>query len=156
MVKEDQYLNLFGLFEKSPTSSSADIYAGVKAKYPVSSEMSCEQIGAIAKNVQNEVDAIVYSNTQSVSKSTHSANATAIDSYNNYLNDVKAVYNNKNCDDVIAEQQKQTDLNTELDQLKKVSSLGKSTSKMTTYVVLGMLGLIVLVTGVVLLKKSKK
>ncbi len=154
MTEQNQYLNLFGLFEGSETV--ANPYDDIKSAYPFSSKMSCQQIGAIIKSVQNEVDAVVYNNTLDISKGTRHGNDDRISHYNSYLNEVKSAYNNKNCDELIAEELKQTDLNTEFDQLKKVSALGKSTSKMTTYVVLGMLGLIVLVTGVVLLKKSKK
>lgn len=130
-------------------------YAVEKTKYPITEKMSCADIEAIVTNIQNDIDGALQSKTLNDSKDNQKLQARYIDGWTRYQNEVKAKYNTMQC-----EKQKEDAANQEFfaqqyTNLEKAKTIGATASNVTKWLIIGMLGAAVIISGVIIFKKKK-
>lgn len=136
-----------------PDNSEADYTDAIRGQYPVTAKSSCYDVDAIAKSVKGEIDAQYQKKTLLKSGKSQAGVTTVINGYQAYYDQVVAYYNKMLCDKQITDAQQQEDLNSNLNVLGQAQKLSKNVDKTATYVILGMIGVVVLVTGYIIFKK---
>jgi hypothetical protein len=130
-------------------------YNEAKNKFPIDAKIStCESLLATAKNVQLVIDGALQTKASSDTKANQRVQNRIIDGYTWWLNDVKAMYNTKQCDDVIMKEDQEEYLDSQYSQLERVKGLSAKTSNTTKYLIIGMLVVVVGVAGVILYKEN--
>jgi hypothetical protein len=142
--------------EPTPAANSEDDFADeIRGRYPVTAKSNCYDLAAIEKSVKQEIDSLYQKNTLAKSQATISGNTTIINGYQKYHDQVVAYYNKMQCDNVIAAAEQQESVDANLSLLDRAQALTKNVDKTATYIIIGMIILVVGVAGVVVYKKLK-
>lgn len=148
------YLNLFG----SGVDEQAErekAYQEAKLTYPVDQKfVTCENISIIERAVQLAIDGFVSRKANDSSAGNIRVMNRYIDGYTKWLNEVKVMYQGMQCEKKIADQEAKEFFDTQYTNLEKVQQLSEDTGSGTKYLIFGMLGLVVLVSGVIIFKKK--
>lgn len=152
------YLNILGLFEgPDETKERERQYMEAKNRFPVDAKISdCYHLQATMKSVKDVVDAAYQSRTLDDSKGNVRVKNRTIDAYTKYLNEVTALYNSKQCEKAQADLESQQFFDTQYENLERVKGLGDAATNTTKYIVFGMLGVVVVVSGIIIFKKKNK
>lgn len=147
------HLNLFSGPDENAERQRT--YNEAKQKWPVDQKgTSCETLQAIIDNIQLSINSAMQTKAIANKAGTTRVQNRIIDGYTWWQNDVKSIYNLKQCEKIQAEQEQKEFFDTQYENLEKVQGLSQAAGSTTKYVVLGMLGLTVVVAGIILFKKK--
>lgn len=149
------YLNLFDGPDEGLEREKR--YLEAKNQFPVDAKISdCYHLQAVMKNVKAVIDAAYQSKTLKDTKGNQRVQNRTIDGYTRYMNEVAALYNNKQCEKMQSDLESKEFFDTQYENLERVKGLGDAASNTTKYIVFGMIGAVVLVAGIIIFKKKKK
>lgn len=139
---------------KVPDNSEDDFTDAIRGQYPITAKSNCYDVAAVMKSVKTEIDSQYQKKTLLKSGASQAGVTTVINGYQKYLDQVTAYYNKMLCDKQIEDAQQQEDLSSNISVLGEAQKLSKNVDKTATYVILGMIGVVVLVTGYIIFKKK--
>lgn len=147
------HLNLFG----SGINEEAERvkkYEEAKAKFPYDPKTgSCDQLQTLIENVALDIrqmeERIARGDTNRVGK-------RYVDGFNRWKTELEQFKNNMQCVKIQEEQEKQEFFETQNKQLEQVKKIAGTTNKTSTYILVGMIGLVLTVSGIIIYKKIKK
>lgn len=148
---DDEWQNLFSNVDETAEREKA--YQEVVAAYPLDPKMDCLTLQAKMKDLDLQI-AIVTE--QRAAGATDRVGLRYILGYQRRKADFAAVYNQKQCETQIETAKSEVFLEQQYTQLEKVQNLAKETGSAATYVIWGMIGLVVLVSGIFIVKKLRK
>lgn len=163
--KQKQYKNfiipvlgiVFAAKELTSTDEQAareSTYQEAVQKYPLDIyKYTCNDLDIVRKNLQLEIDAYIAKKAQDGSSGNERIQNRYIDGYQRRLNEIESMYNTNNCAEIKKQQEREQFLREQQQQLEQVQKLATTTSKTSKYIIWGMLGLIVVVSGVIIIKK---
>lgn len=151
-VASQKHLNLFDGPDEN--AERQRIYNEAKNKWPIDEELSsCDHLIATSKAIKAAIDAAYQTKSIDDGKGNQRVQNRIIDAYTWRKNDVDGMYNSKNCDEVIKDQESKEFFDTQYQNLEKVKGLTEETGNTTKYLIFGMLGLVVVVSGIIIFKK---
>lgn len=141
--------------------TSVDENAAREATYKEASERhslpakgaDCYGLESLMKNVSADIRAYEEKKTRDSSAGNQRIQNRYIDGYTRYLNELQYLYNNMQCERAEAELEEQKFFEQQQQQLESVKQLTQQTSNTSKYIIWGMLGLIVIVAGIIVIKK---
>lgn len=151
MVEQSEKFNIFGQSDEEMERTKA--YNAAVLKWPLG-KGDCKTLEDSIASITNEIDRLMQVKVTDGGKGT--VQSRIIDGYDRRRSELKAYYQKANCVKMAAEEETQSFYDQQLKQLDAVKGLTKATSGATKYIVIGMLGLIVVVAGVVIVKKLNK
>lgn len=159
---DDKHLNLFGLSLKpligaTSVDENAErerLYQEAKTKYPFDEKSgTCDQLDALVSNIGIEINAM---NERIARGDTNRVGKRFVDGYTRRKTDLQQYYNNLQCDAKKQAAEKAEFFDTQNQQLANVQKLASTTSSASTYILVGMILLIVTVSGIIIVKKIRK
>jgi len=151
-----QHLNLFGISFKKDYSEVDRLkyYQEAKRKYPFDvAKADCESLGILIDNVGLDIRQMEERRASGDSGGDYAERY--IDGFTRYKVELEQKKNALQCEARLAEEKEQKFYDTQIEQLQKVKSLSSTAGKTSTIVIFGMIGLVVLVSGIVIYKKLK-
>jgi len=154
----DQYFNILPIITAIATSPDEEAerlkaYNEIAAKYPITSKIDCLTIRAVMQDMDGNIEDI---EKQRVLGTTDRVGLRYILAYQRRKSEFESIWNQMQCADKLAQAKDELFLDQQYDQLEKVQKLGQDAGKAATYVIWGMLGLVVVATGIFMYKKLKK
>lgn len=149
-----RYLNLFG-GGVDETAERVKTYNEAKNRWPANTKIStCDSLETIIQAIQLSIDAEIQSKANDDSAANARIRNRYIDGYTQWMNEVKVMYTDKKCEQQKADQESKQFFDTQYENLQRVQGLSKSAGNTTKYLIFGMLGLVVLVSGIIIFKKN--
>ncbi len=151
----EPFLNLFGKTDENAEREAR--YRTALAKYPADTKSDCLTLGAIVQNIEADI-----SRTQEDRVSNVAAGGSGriqdreLYGLGKRQQEVLSLYNNAQCTKKFEDAEAQAFQDAQLTQLEKVTTLTKNESKASSYILYGMIGLVVIVAGVLIYKSVKK
>lgn len=148
-----QYYNLWGIWE-SPDEGALrqEEYENAVKKYAI--PKTCANLDSTIKSLDNEIKSAEQerANQTAIGGSGRPQNRK-IDGYTKRRDELVAMANEWLCEENKAKLENQEFLDSTLQQLEAAKSLTEKGDKTTTYIIWGMLGLVVVVSGLLIFKK---
>lgn len=128
------------------------IYNDVKAKYPLTGKLTCDNILAMSKSIQNDIDAFYEKKTLDDSSGNQRVQNRHIDMYTSYKTEIDKVFLYNNCEEKMSDAESKEFFDTQYDNLERVKGLSEDAGDTTKYLIFGMLGVVVIVAGIIIFK----
>jgi hypothetical protein len=151
--QQPEYLNLS--FRKADAGEESEkAYQQAKTNYPYPKPGTCENIKKVIDQVQLEVEAAQKARVSSMAgKGSGRPEQYRINGYSKWKTELDQSYISYNCVKLQEQKEQEEVFGTFTEQLDKAKTDTEKSDKLTTYIVFGMLGMVVLVSGILLLKK---
>lgn len=148
------YLNLFGS-NVDEQAEREKAYQEARLTWPVNQKtVTCEKLSLVDRAVQLAIDGLIQRKANDSSAGNIRIMNRYIDGYTKWLNEVKVMYQGMQCEKKIADQESKEFFDTQYTNLEKVQQLSEDTGSGTKYLIFGMLGLVVIVSGIIIFKKN--
>lgn len=151
-----QYYSLFGSKKRreQDLQEERQRWLGeLSQRYPINSKTSCDTLRSYLSGIQAEIDKVTNDRALGV---TDAVGARWIGVAGDYKVQIFNAYEGRQCEKIETEQDKQEALDANLALLDKAGNVAQKTSKAPTYIIWGLLGVVVVVSGVIIIKKLKK
>lgn len=148
----DVYLNLFGSVNEDYERQKK--YEEALAKYPFDTKTGgCDQLDILIGNISLDINAM---NERIARGDTNRVGKRYVDGYTRRKTELQQYKNNLQC----VKQQEAADkaefFQTQNEQLANVQKIAGQKSKTSTYILVGMIVLVLTVSGIIIVKKIKK
>jgi hypothetical protein len=155
VVSEDVHLNLFGRVDEGKEREKR--YQEVLARYPADTKTNCDQLEGMLKTIRSEIAGKEEQRVRSMaSGGSGRPENRELYGLNKRRVELEGLYNNMRCAEIKEEVAAKAFNETQITNLERVSQISKDTGKATKYIVWGMLGVVVLVTTIVIIRKTRK
>lgn len=141
-------------------STSADVsyqvYLGAASRYPVTEFTTCAQLENMAVNLQAEIDEVVRK--RAAGSMNLSGSEKYIAGFTRHLQTISSAFQNRDCQEQRTQADQQQAIDNNLQVLEGAANLAQKTntsSKTATVLVWSMIGLLVIVGGIIFIKKVK-
>jgi esterase/lipase len=131
-------------------------YLNAATRYPLIGDLTCGQLDNMRANLQAEIDEVVRKRAAGAMSVANSERW--IEGFTQWLQEITSRFNNSDCQEQQTQQAQQQAINNNLQVLQSAANLASQTtasSKAATYIIWGMLGLVLVVSGIVFYKKMK-
>lgn len=137
------------------TKEREKTYNYAKQNWPADVKYTtCADLKMLMAGVQLGVDAAYQSKTLDDSKDNQKVNNRTIDGYTRWLNELKVMNTQKQCVELQEAAEEKEFFDTQYDNLERVQGLSDEAGNKTKYLIFGMLGVVVLISGYIILKKD--
>jgi hypothetical protein len=151
---DDKHLNLFGINVIDENAERERLYQEALGKYPFDVKSgTCEQLAVLIQNVSLDINAM---NERIARGDTNRVGKRYVDGYTRRKTELQQFENTLQCSVQKQNAEKQEFFDTQNQQLANVQKLSEKTSGASTYILIGMMVLIVTVSGIIIVKKLKK
>lgn len=153
-VRPQQYLNLFGKVDENAEREKR--YQTALLEYPASTKTGCDQLEALVSNINLKLNEITERRASTVAAGgSGRIEDRELYGYGKRKTELESMYNNLQCAQIKNEAEQKKFYETQVEQLEKVTELGKDTGNATKYIVWGMLGIVVVIATIIIIKKTK-
>lgn len=129
-------------------------YAETLTKYPITVKSNCTTIRIQIEQCSADLERVTKLRASGTVTDRVIAREQA--AYETRLAELKQYQSKLRCSETEAEKQSQQFFDTQYDQLKKIKGLSDSQSSGATWLIYGMIGLMVLVSGIIIYRKTIK
>lgn len=149
---DDRHLNLFGGPDETAERERI-YYTEAMPKYPINKLTTCNDLSVMIEQCNEDVQKMMRQ--RAAGGTTDRVVARYQDAYDRRLTELKQAYAGAQCEVLKDKAEKAEFFDTQLNQLGRVKSLSANTDKLSTYVMIGLLLMVVGVSGIVIVKKLK-
>lgn len=151
--KDTEYLN-FSLKRANPGTEEENNYKAAKTKFPYPNPGTCENLKKVIDQLALDIQAEQKKRATSMSaKGSGRPELYHINGYSKWKTELEQSFIKLNCAKQLEQKEQQEVFGTFTTQLGAAKADTEESDKMTTYVVFGMLGVVVLVSGLLILKR---
>lgn len=151
--KDPQYLNL-SFTRADPEEETEKSYQEAKTRFPIPHPGTCENYKKVIDQVQLEVIAAEKARVTSMAaKGSGRPELYRINGYTQWRTELEQKFAAYNCQKALEQKEQAEVFGTFSSQLEAAKEGTEKSDKLTTYIVFGMLGLVVLVSGILIFRK---
>lgn len=151
MVEQSEKFNIFGQVDEDKERQAA--YNQAVIKWPVG-KGDCATLENSIANITSEIDRLMQSKV--TNGGAGRVQSRTIDGYSRRQSELQTYYQNAACVKSAKAAETQQFYDEQINQLNAVKGITTKTSSATKYIVIGMLSLVVVVAGVLIIKKMKE
>lgn len=153
MVNQPEYRDFLGIGEGADADNEiSNNYTRALFKYP--DPQTCDQALTTIDNLQIDIDAKAAEKVQVTSaKGSGRPQSYYITGFEKRQAELKTMFQNMQCGNYFSEKQSSEFLDKQYDVLQDAGRLTAKATNTTTYLVIGMIGLVVIASGILILRK---